>query len=231
MADFPLSSRNRIKRNHQIGSYDHDTIYSILDAGVICHIAYMVEDQPICTPTAYWRQGNRLYWHGSSVSRMIRHQHDSVPVCLTVTHCDGIVVARSGFHCSMNYRSVVAFGTAQAITDVAEKVAALNAYVDRVLPGRSAAMRDMSDQETKATSVIGMVIEQASAKTRIGPPKDDEEDYASDIWAGVIPLTLVAGQPIPCPRLDATIPAGSDVLHYQSGHAVDQIWYSQAKKS
>jgi len=203
--EFTPSGRSRVKRLNQRAAYDKATVYGVLDQGLICHVAYVIEDQPYITPTAYWREGDRVLWHGSSASRMLRTVKEKVPVSLNVSFFDGLVLARSGFHHSINYRSVTLFGRAEALTGEAEKLAALEAFTERVIPGRWPELRAPTSQEIKATTVVWMEIEEASAKIRTGPPADDEEDYALPIWAGVVPLGTVIGEPIPDPRLDAAI--------------------------
>lgn len=203
--EFTPSGRSRVKRLNQRAAYDKATVYGVLDQGLICHVAYVIEDQPHITPTAYWREGDRVLWHGSSASRMLRTVKEKVPVSLNVSFFDGLVLARSGFHHSINYRSVTLFGRAEALTGEAEKLAALEAFTERVTPGRWPELRAPTSQEVKATTVVWMEIEEASAKIRTGPPADDEEDYALPIWAGVVPLGTVIGEPIPDPRLDAAI--------------------------
>jgi len=196
------SGFTRVKRLPERGHYDRDTIDPILDAGFVCHLGHVVEGQPVVTPTMYWRHGDQVYFHGSAASRMLKTLGSAaLRCCLTVTHADGLVLARSGFHHSMNYRSVMLFGTATMVEDPAEKEAALEAFVERLYPGRWAALRPVTDQELKGTTVMRIAIEEASAKVRTGPPKDDEEDYGLPIWAGVIPLTVTAGAPEPDPRL------------------------------
>jgi uncharacterized protein len=218
-APFTPTQRTRVKRIHDRGRYDRETVYAILDAGVICHVGSVIDGPPYVTPTSYWRHGDRLYWHGSSASRMLRHLKQEVPVCVEVTHFDGFVLARSGFHHSINYRSVMAFGTAQLVPED-EKVAALEDFVERLFPGRWGELRPPTRQEVKATTVLRMALEEVSAKVRTGPPKDDDEDYALPIWAGVLPVTTLVGGPQPDPRLapdtplpsylgSATGPAGS----------------------
>jgi uncharacterized protein len=206
MNAFTPTDKSKVKRLHERGHYDRETVFAILDAGLIAHISYVISDgpnagQPFGTPTAYWRDGDRLYWHGSAASRMLRIQAKGIPVCLTVTHLDGLVLARSGFHHSINYRSVMAFGTAHIVEDPAEKVDHLNRFVDRALPGRNPTLRPIETQEAKGTSVLFMDIEEASAKIRVGPPKDDAPDYALDCWAGVIPIAQVIGAAVPDPKL------------------------------
>ena len=200
MSDFIPTDRSRVKRLHERGRYDEASVYAILDAGFIAHIGYVIDGQPYVTPTAYWRRGRQLYWHGSSASRMLRAQAKDIPVCVTVSLLDGLVMARSGFHHSINYRAVMAFGRARIIEDAAEKEAELDYFIERVAPGRLATLRPVEKQELKGTTLIGMEIEEASAKARSGMPKDDEPDYALDIWAGVLPIRMVAGDPVPDPR-------------------------------
>ncbi|MEK0084658.1 pyridoxamine 5'-phosphate oxidase family protein [Benzoatithermus flavus] len=218
---FPITHRNRVRRLHERGRYDTAAIYAILDAAMLCHLAYVIDGQPYATPTAFWREGDRLYWHGSSASRMLRAQSEGIPVCLTVAHLDGLVLARSAFHHAVNYRSVMAFGRARRIEDPAEKLRAMTAFVERFFPGRTAALRPPTTQEVKATAILGMRIEQASAKRRIGPPVDDEADYVAAVWAGVIPLATVVGEPSPCPRLPEGMAPGPDLAAYAPGRRLD----------
>lgn len=199
--DFPPSGRTRVKRLHQRAHYDRDTVHRILDAGFVCHVGYTIDGHPYVTATSYWRDGDRIYWHGSSASRMLRELKKEVPVCVNVSLIDGLVLARSGFHSSINYRSVMLFGKAAALGDGDDKLRALEAFSERITPGRWAELRPPTAQELKATTVLSMPIEEAVAKERAGPPGDDEEDYALDIWAGELPLRLVASAPVPDPRL------------------------------
>jgi nitroimidazol reductase NimA-like FMN-containing flavoprotein (pyridoxamine 5'-phosphate oxidase superfamily) len=198
---YQPTGRSRVKRLHERGHYDTAAVYAILDAGMLAHVAYVIDSQPYVTPTSYWRDGNKLYWHGSSASRMLRFQAPGVPVCIAVSHLDGLVLARSGFHHSINYRSVMAFGKAQSVDDPEEKLDQLNRFVERLFPGRNATLRGIDPQEAKATTVLWMEIDEASAKIRTGAPKDDEPDYALDCWAGVIPIAQVVGAAIPDPKL------------------------------
>ncbi len=204
--DFPPTEKTRVKRLHERGHYDRETVYAILDAGFICHVGYIIDNQPYVTPTSYWRERDRVYWHGSSASRMLRTIAKGIKVCLTVTHVDGLVLARSGFHSSINYRAVMAFGEAEVVADEAHKRKALEAFVEHVTPGRWDMLRPVTSQELKGTTVLSMKLTEVSAKVRTGPPKDDEEDYALPIWAGVLPLKLVGGQPEPDPRLTQNVP-------------------------
>jgi uncharacterized protein len=231
LPSFKPSERTRVRRVHERGRYDRETVFAILDSAMMCHIGYVIDGQPYVTPTLFWREGEKLYWHGSSASRMLRNQSAGVPVCLTVTHVDGLVVARSGFHHSLNYRAVMAFGTAAKIEDPAEKEAGLNAFVDRVYPGRTRLIRGINPQEAKATTLMGMTIEEASAKLRTGGPVDDEEDYAADCWAGVIPITQHIGAPIADPRLKPGVPAGPEVGHFTEGSAFDQVLLALARQA
>lgn len=207
MDDFPPTSRTRVKRLHQRALYDRDSIYRILDAGFVCHVGYTFDDHPYVTTTSYWRDGDLVYWHGSSASRMLREVKKDVPVCLNVSLIDGLVLARSGFHHSLNYRTVMLFGRATALVDHDEKVEALRRFTERAIPGRWDELRAPTRQEIKATTVLSMPIEEAVAKERTGPPADDEEDYALDVWAGEVPLRLMAGAPIDDPRLKPGITA------------------------
>lgn len=206
MNAYTPTAKTRVKRLPKRGHYDRETVYRILDAGLVCHVGYVIDGQPYVTPTAYWRQGNRVYWHGSSASRMLRTVSQGVPVCFTVTHFDGLVMARSAFHHSINYRAVMAFGTAHMVKDKAAKLAALEDFVERIYPGRWAELRPVTPQELKATTVLNMELEEVSAKIRTGDPVDDEPDYALPIWAGVLPLEVTAGRPRPDARLAAGVP-------------------------
>ncbi len=218
---FGPGSRSRVRRMHERGRYDRATIAAILDAGLIAHVGWVLDGQPYVTPTAYWRRGSIVYWHGSSASRAIRSQRAGLPVCLTVTHLDGLVLARSGFHHSMNYRSVMLFGRAREIADPAEKKAALDAFVERILPGRAALLRPPHEQELKATSVVAMAIEEGSAKIRTGPPVDEEEDYALPLWAGVVPVRSVVGPLEPDPRLAPGLPVPEVVRRLVEAGSLD----------
>jgi nitroimidazol reductase NimA-like FMN-containing flavoprotein (pyridoxamine 5'-phosphate oxidase superfamily) len=210
MNAYAPTNRTRIRRLPKRAHYDRDTVHAILDSGVIAHVGYVIEGQPYVTPTAYWRDGERVFWHGSSASRMLRTmQQDGVRVCVTVTHLDGFVLARSGFHHSMNYRSVMALGTAHRLVDPEEKLQALELFVERLWPGRWSELRPVNPQELKATTVLAMELDEVSAKIRTGPPADDEEDYALPCWAGVIPVRSTEGVPQADPRLgpDIQLPA------------------------
>jgi nitroimidazol reductase NimA-like FMN-containing flavoprotein (pyridoxamine 5'-phosphate oxidase superfamily) len=195
------SERTRVKRLPNRGAYDRETLYRIVDASFSCHVGYVVDGQPYVTPTAHWRRDDYVYWHGSSASRMLRAHSAGVPVCLTVTLLDGLVLARSAFHHSMNYRSVMAIGTPQLIDDTEQKLAALHAFVERLAPGRWREIRPPTATELKATTIMRLRLDEASAKMRSGPSVEDEADYVLPCWAGVVPLTLRAGPLQPDPRL------------------------------
>jgi nitroimidazol reductase NimA-like FMN-containing flavoprotein (pyridoxamine 5'-phosphate oxidase superfamily) len=227
---FNPTARSKVKRLHERGHYDRETVHAILDAGMIAHIAYVIEGQPYVTPTAYWRDGDVLYWHGSSASRMLRTQSAGIPVCLTVTHLDGLVLARSGFHHSINYRSVMAFGKAHKVEDIAEKEKHVNRFVERIYPGRNATMRGIDPQELKATTLLSMEIEEASAKIRTGPPKDDEPDYALDCWAGVIPIAQVIGAAVPDPLLKAGVAWPEHLRVFTENRRLDAVMTEHAEQ-
>ncbi len=220
---FPVTPRNRVKRLHERGSYDRSVIYPILDAAFLCHVAYVVDGQPFCTPTIHWREGDRLYWHGSSASRMLRQLQAGTPVCLTVSHLDGLVLARCGFNHSANYRSAMCFGTARIVDQPEEKARALKAIVDRFYPGRTEALRPDSAQEVKATMVIAMDIEDASAKARAKGVGDDEDDYALPVWAGVIPVKTVLGRPEISPHVPAGVTMPDHLAAYGEGRSLDDV--------
>jgi len=191
---MPPSPRTRVKRVHQRGAYDRATLDAILDAGMLCHIGYVYDGYPVVTPTLYWREGDHVYWHGSSASRMLR-ANEGAQVCFTVTHLDGLVLARSAFHHSANFRSVMLFGTATRVETDETKTARLKAFVDGLYPARWDALRPMNAQELKATTILSMPIDEASAKVRAGGPKDDAEDMETPVWAGVVPLNVTLGAP------------------------------------
>ena len=228
---YPVTDRNRVKRLAKRATYDRATIHPILDSALLCHIAYVVDGQPYCTPTAFWREDETLFWHGSSASRMLRAQAGGVPVCLTVTHMDGLVLARSGFNHSINYRSVMAFGTARLLADPAEKRAAMDAFVERFFPGRNESLREPTGQEVKATSILAMEIEQASAKIRATGPGDDEEDFSLPVWAGVVPLRTVIERAEDCPRLPSGLVPGEDLAPYREGRVLGEVFAEVHRRS
>jgi uncharacterized protein len=210
------SERSRVKRLNQRGKYDSDTVHAILDAMPICHVGYLFRGTPFVTPTLQWREGDHIYWHGSSASRMLE-TCEAAEVCVTVTIIDGMVVARAAFHHSCNYRSVMVFGRAHKVTDPAEKKARLRNFTERLYPGRWDMLRPVTEQELKATMMLGLALDEASAKVRSGPPVDDEEDYSLPIWAGVIPLAVQTLPPLADPRNPPQAAAPRHVTQFRLG--------------
>jgi len=204
-SDVP-STRTRVVREPQRAVYDREAVYRILDEAFICHVGFVVDGQPFVIPTSYGRSGDTLYIHGSAASRMLRNLDQGIPLCVTVTLLDGLVLARSIFNHSMNYRSVVILGAAKVVTNPEEKLAALRSLSEHILPGRWAESRQPNEKELKATFALRLPINEFSAKVRQGPPIDDEEDYAFRTWAGVVPLSIVPGNPIPDDGCDPDIP-------------------------
>ena len=204
-ATAPMSDRTRVRRLSERGRYDAETIHAILDEALMCHVGFVVDGAPVVIPTIHWRDGDTLYFHGSAASRMLRSLKNGVDACVTVTLLDGLVLARSAFHHSMNYRSVVVFGNAREVGED-EKVRALESLVEHVVRGRSKDIRQPNQKELRQTLVLAMPIDEASAKIRTGGPVDDEEDYAMPIWAGVLPLTLTPGEPIADDRAIGEVP-------------------------
>ena len=212
--DFLQTERTTLKRLPKRGVYDRELVYEILDEGFICHVGFAPEGHPVVIPTGYARIDDQLFIHGSQVSRMLRTLSSGIDVCVTVTLVDGLVLARSAFHHSMNYRSVVVFGHATIVEERAAKLAALFAFSEHVIPGRWHEVREPTEQELKATTVLALPLAEVSAKVRTGAPVDDEEDYELPIWAGVIPLRLVAGVPVNDPRFKQEIQLPWSVLDY-----------------
>jgi nitroimidazol reductase NimA-like FMN-containing flavoprotein (pyridoxamine 5'-phosphate oxidase superfamily) len=198
---FP-TQRTRVVREPDRSVYDRETVYQILDEGFLCHVGFVVDGQPFVIPTSFGRKEDSLYIHGSAASRMLRQMKGGVPVCVTVTLLDGLVLARSVFNHSMNYRSVVILGKATLVDYSEEKLAALRILSEHIIPGRWDDARQPNERELKATSVLRLPIEEFSAKVRTGPPIDDEEDYSFPTWAGVVPLEMMLGAPINDPRLE-----------------------------
>jgi nitroimidazol reductase NimA-like FMN-containing flavoprotein (pyridoxamine 5'-phosphate oxidase superfamily) len=228
---FATTERTRVRRHPERAGYDRATVYAILDTALLCHVGYVIDGLPYVTPTLFWRDGERLYWHGSSASRMLRAQREGIPVCLTVSHVDGLVLGRCAFRHSLNYRAVMAFGTADAVEDERAKEAGLNGFIERLYPGRTHLMRPIAAQELKATMLLSMAIEEVSAKIRDDGPLDLEADHGADCWAGVIPIAK---------RLDATIddrrvpPRGSreaELGHFAAGARFGDILLSLARRA
>jgi nitroimidazol reductase NimA-like FMN-containing flavoprotein (pyridoxamine 5'-phosphate oxidase superfamily) len=201
MSDLEPTPRTTLRRLPARGHFDRATVNAILDEALVCHVGFVSEGQPFVIPTIHARVGEQVFVHGSAASRMLKTLQGGVPVCLTATLVDGLVLARSAFHHSMNYRSVVVLGDAIAVTEEGEKWDALHAIVEHVAPGRWSEVREPSPKELAGTLVLRLPIEEASAKVRTGPPLDDEEDYALECWAGVLPLRLTPGAPVPDPRM------------------------------
>ncbi len=195
------TERTKIARKPDRGRYDRETVHAIIDEALYCHVGIVVNERPVVIPTAHWRQGDKLYMHGSRVSRLIEVMAAGADVCVTVTLLDGLVLARSGFHHSMNYRSVVIFGQAVPIEGREAKLAAMRALMERIAPRRWDELRPPTEKEIAATGIVALKLDEASAKVRAGPPADDEADYAHPVWAGVVPVTQSLGEPVPDPRL------------------------------
>jgi uncharacterized protein len=210
------SERVRVKRLHERGAYDGKTINGILDAWPIAHVGYVFNGQPYVTPTLQWREEDQVFWHGSSASRMLEACEEA-DVCLTVTIIDGFVMARSAFHHSANYRSVMVMGKARKVTDQDEKAMRLRNFVEGVYPGRWDMLRPLTAKELKATTVMAMKLDEASAKIRKGQPIDDEEDYGLPIWAGLIPVELKVLDPVPDPRNIEGVEAPPHVRDFKLG--------------
>jgi len=205
METYAATERTQVRRLPKRGVYDKAQVHAILDEGRICHVGFVMEGQPFVIPTGYVRQGDRLYIHGSAASRMVREAAAGIDICVTVTLLDGFVLARSAFHHSMNYRSVVVLGSAQLVTDPAEKTEALRCFTNHIVAGRWEEVRQPTPSEMKATSVLVLALDEVSAKVRAGGPIDDEEDYALQVWAGVVPVRLEAGKPVADDRLLAGV--------------------------
>ena len=218
---YRVDQLNRLKRRADRAHYDHETVHRLLDSAALAHVSYIVDGWPLCTPTLFWREGSRIYWHGSNSSRMLKNLSQGEPVCITVTHFDSLVLARCGFNHSAGYRSAMVFGHAVLVDDLAEKRRALRMMVDRFFPNRTAGLRQSSEQEVNATTVLAMDIERASAEIRAKGVVDDEEDYALPIYAERIPLTLVCGTPEPCSRLLPGVARPPGLEQYREGNPLE----------
>lgn len=217
MTTFTPSERTQVKRLPKRGTYDRETVCKILDEAFVCHVGFVVDGQPYVIPTNFGRSGETLYLHGSAASRMLRTLSQGIPVCVTVTLTDGLVLARSAFHHSVNYRSVVVLGTARLVEDPAEKMEALRLFTEHIMKGRWDEIRWPTDQEMKGTTVLALQLEEVSAKVRTGGPVDDEEDYTLPVWAGVLPLPVGVGNPIPDARLSPGIEIPVYLKTYRRG--------------
>jgi nitroimidazol reductase NimA-like FMN-containing flavoprotein (pyridoxamine 5'-phosphate oxidase superfamily) len=211
---FSPTERTRVVREPHRGSFDRDTIYKILDEGFVCHLGFTVEGQPYVIPTMFARVGEAIYFHGSAASRMLRGVSSGLAVCVTVTLIDGLVLARSVFNHSMNYRSVVALGKATLVDQTEEKIAALRAFTEKILPGRWDDARQPNEKELKATSILRLPLSEVSAKMRTGDVQDDEDDYLLRVWAGVLPIRLAAGAPIRDERCDPGLAVPTAVTNF-----------------
>jgi uncharacterized protein len=220
LSQSPPTERTRVRRLSERGHYDPAMLAAILDEGLVCHVGFVVDGQPYVIPTLYVRDGDTVYFHGSTGSRTMRVLAEGTAVCLTVTLVDGLVLARSVFHHSANYRSVMVLGRAEPVLDDAEKDRVLRLLVEHVVPGRTADARDPDAKELAATAVLGLKIDEASAKIRTGPAKDDEEDHELPVWAGVLPLGVAVGEPLPDERLH---PEALSVPAYVSGWGGDRV--------
>lgn len=201
MSDVRKTERTRIKRIHELGTYDRDTLNEIVDASIVCSVGYVIDGSPYVTPTTHWRDGDMLYWHGSSASKMLRAVGKGIEVCVTIFHLDGLVLARSGYNSTIDYRSVMMFGEASIVEGDDQKTAALKNMMDIIIPGRWEDSREPSKQELKATTIVCMPIDEAAAKISADPPEDEPEDYDLDYWAGTIPIQTIVGEPIDDPVL------------------------------
>jgi uncharacterized protein len=215
MQHSPPSPRTRVQRLPNRGAYDRETIWAILDEGLVCHVGFVSDGQPFVLPTTHVRVGDQLYVHGAAANRMLTTLENGVPVCVTVTLLDGLVLARSAFKHSMNYRSVVVLGHARAVTEPAEKRKILSALVEHVMPGRSAQIRGPNDKELAATLVLALPLTEASAKIRRGPPVDDPMDLGLAVWAGELPLRLRPLAPVPDPKLEPLLETPEQLLSYR----------------
>jgi len=209
------SPRTTVKRLAKRAEYHRNTINAIIDEALICHVGFVVDGAPVVIPTIHTRVGDTLYFHGSAASRMLRSLRDGVDACVTVTILDGLVMARSAFHHSMNYRSVVVLGKGREVIDRDEKLRVLNALVEQVCAGRAPDVRAPNEAELRQTLVLAIPLAEASAKIRTGPPIDDEDDYALPIWAGIIPMALTPAVPIDDARLIAGVPVPEYATHYK----------------
>ena len=213
----PPTERTRVVREAHRGAYDRETIYKILDEGFVCHVGFAVDGQPFVIPTLFARVGDAIYFHGSAASRMLRNVSEGISVCVTVTLTDGFVLARSVFNHSMNYRSVVALGKAALVGAPEEKLEALRAFTEKIIPGRWNDARQPNEKELKATSILRLPLKEVSAKIRSGPVEDDAEDYALPVWAGIIPLSIMPGAPVRDERCDPAIPTPPYAAKYRRG--------------
>lgn len=226
---YTPTSRSKVRRKPTRAAYDDAAVNAVLDAGLVAHVGYVIGDQPFVTPTTYWREGRKLYWHGSAASRMLRAQGAGLPVCVTVSHVDGLVLARSGIAHSLNYRSVMAFGRARLIEGLEARRAALDAFLERLYPGRTAALRPTTEAELKQIALAEMTIEEAAAKARTGSVNNLAEDEGVPAWNGVVPISTVVGRPLADAVQSAGVPVGPGLDIYQPGARLDDILTATAR--
>lgn len=220
---YTPTPRSKVRRKPARASYDEAMVHAVLDCAVVAHVGYVIDGQPFVTPTTYWREGRRLYWHGSAASRMLRAQGAGLPVCLTVSHIDGLVLGRSGIAHSMNYRSVMAFGRARLVEGLEARRAAMTAFLERLYPGRTRALRPMTDNELKLIALAEMPIEEAVAKSRTGSVNNLTEDDGWPAWNGVIPLATLVGRPMADAAQSAGAPAAPGLDLYAPGARLDEV--------
>ena len=229
MSSFTPTPRSRARRKPDRAAYDEEAVFAILDAGLLCHVGYVINGQPFVTPTTYWREGRKLYWHGSAASRMLKAQGCGLPVCVTVSQIDGLVLARSGIAHSMNYRSVMAFGRARLIEGLAARRAAMEAFIDRLYPERSAELRPSTDNEILQIGLVEMTIEEASAKRRDGGVNRMAADDGWSAWSGVIPVETRLGAPMADAHQSAGAAPSPSLYLYEPGARLDAVLTKAAR--
>lgn len=229
MSSFTPTPRSRARRKPDRAAYDEEAVFAILDAGLLCHVGYVINGQPFVTPTTYWREGRKLYWHGSAASRMLKAQGCGLPVCVTVSQIDGLVLARSGIAHSMNYRSVMAFGRARLIEGLAARRAAMEAFIDRLYPERSAGLRPSTDNEILQIGLVEMTIEEASAKRRDGGVNRMAADDGWSAWSGVIPVETRLGAPMADAHQSAGAAPSPSLDLYEPGARLDAVLTKAAR--
>lgn len=228
---FQATAKSKVRRKPDRASYDRETIYRILDSGVICHVGYVIDGEPFVTPTAYWREGNRLFWHGAAASRMLRSQANGAPVCVTVSHLDGLVLGRSGLSHSILYRSVMAFGHTSLVNGLQAKRRAMDGFIDRLYAGRTQEIRPIHAKELDAIIVMSMTIDEVSAKIRAGGVVEkDEQDYESPAWAGVISIRSAIGEIIPDAHLGSKASTPPSLADYARHDRLDKVLLLQTRR-
>jgi hypothetical protein len=228
-ASFTPTARSKVRRRPQRAHYDEAAVYGVLDAGVMAHVGYVIDGQPFVTPTAYWREGRKLYWHGAAASRMLATVAEGAPVCVTVSFLDGFVVGRSGIMHSLNYRSVMAFGRARLVSDIGEKRLAMEAFIDRLYAGRAVKLRPTTDAELRQIAMVEMEIEEASAKVRDTGVGELPADEGWAAWCGVFPVETRIGAPLPQPGMGSGGPPTGDLAPYAEGVKLDEALSAAAR--